>query len=519
MDRSRFFHRVSITVLSLFGLATSAWGAAALHLAPGVNAGNFSITPDGSRVVFESYSAGNTTLYSARTDAVGSPLPISPAGSSPFLFNSQIAPDSSRIVFDANEFPATGWQVSTYSSRLDGSVGPINLNTSHVYDDDPSQYNIAISPNSQRAVIRADQGDYSFDLLSRPIDGGAAPILLNGSHSGNFGVGVTNDWTPAGNRVVFIIQDGTSRTQFSREFDGSGPAVQLTPAGHRLALYAISRDNSTLAMATIPGPSPAQNLYSIPVAGGAATPLLISDATHTHTFQDASLSPNGQHVIFMENYQISTIKSDGSSAPTRFDTTIDSQQTRYAISPNSAQIAFLSQPGNSAPSELFVSPIDASTPAKKLSLPLPPGGTINDVQFTPDSRHVVYIGDQLTDGAEEIFSVLPDGSAQPVRLAPAAPFAITPDGSTLITGYNSGGPIQSLMAIPIDGGPGTELVHNPFPSGGIDRWNLSNDGSMIVFTASTSNSSEIFAVAIPEPTVLWSLMSGVVLLMRRRRPA
>ncbi|HEV8377295.1 MAG TPA: hypothetical protein VGP99_00475 [Tepidisphaeraceae bacterium] len=522
MDRSvpSSARRAALILLALS--APPAWAGAALHLAPGVDAGKFLVTPDGSHVVFEHYSTDETALYSVRTDAVGSYLQISPMASSAFLFNSRISPDSSRIVFDANEFPGGGWQVSTYSSRIDGGIGPILLNTSHVYDDDPSQYNIAISPDSQRAILRADQGDYSFDLLGGPIDGSATPTMLNpGPHSGNFGTGVGHDWAAAGNRVVFLIQNGASRTLFSREFDASAPPVELSPSGQPVGIYAVSGNNSTIVMATRPGPAVAYNLYSISVGGANLTPLVTSDDTHTHLFQGLSLSSDGQHAIFMENYQISTIRTDGLGTAVRLDPAVDSEQVRYDISPNSAKIAFLSRHGGDQ-SELFVSPIDASIPAKKLSLPLPPGGSISDVQFTPDSRHIIYLGDQLNDGVDEIFSVLADGSAPPVRLAPVGQFAITPDSATLITGTNPGDgfTVQSLVAIPIDGGQPVELLHNPFLTGGINQWRLTDDGSMIIFTADNGGISEIFAVAIPEPAGMsvlvacgWMLLAG----MRRRR--
>ena len=90
---------ISLASLILPGFFSFAL-AAPPPLSGGVPAGQFAITPDGSRIVFESYSGGNSLLYSARTDGAGSPIPISPNTGPSYLFNGKFTPDSSVFVFN-----------------------------------------------------------------------------------------------------------------------------------------------------------------------------------------------------------------------------------------------------------------------------------------------------------------------------------------------------------------------------------------------------------------------------------
>jgi Tol biopolymer transport system component len=513
--------RTALSLASFISLALSGSAlAAALQLSGGVSAGEFAITPDGSRIVFQSYNGANSLLYSARTDAVGSPTPISPNTGPSYLFNGKFTPDSSMFVFNTYETPADGFHVATYASRLDGSAAPIPLNSSKVFDDDPSQYSLAISPNSQTVAIRADQGDYDFDLLSRKIDASQPALPLNeNGHSGDFGDGVGNDWTAAGNRVLFRAPGAEGPTLYSRVFDGSLPAVQLSPTGRSFLDYALSQDGSKVAL-TASGFA-GRALFSRGVAGGPLT-MLTGDDDNPHAFTGLYIDPHGQHVLFTTDSHLATIPTDGSAGVKSLTPNPTGYDLRVAISPDGQRVAFTSKADNSSPVELFVSPIDGSAPARRLSLPLPPGGNIETAVFSPDSRHIVYFGDQLTDGVDELFSVLADGSALPVRLTSSGNFRITPDGLNVIYAGTSPGGRGALYEIGIDGGNPLLLAENPYETGIIapwgEGWQITPDGSLLIFTADDGASRVgIFAVAIPEPAGFVSVMGAVLIFGRRRR--
>src|SRR5258706_10816056 len=112
MDRSASLGAICLAG-ALLVVCGNALAGAALQLTSGVNAGEFAITPDGSRVVFQSYNGVDNVLYSARIDAVGSPIQISPASGSSYLFNGKMTPDSSAVVFNNYEYPDGTFHVAT----------------------------------------------------------------------------------------------------------------------------------------------------------------------------------------------------------------------------------------------------------------------------------------------------------------------------------------------------------------------------------------------------------------------
>src|SRR5258706_13980867 len=103
MDRSASLGAICLAGVLLM-ICGNASAGAALQLTSGVNAGEFAITPDGSRVVFQSYNGTDNVLYSTRTDAVGSPIQISPASGSSYLFNGKMTPDRSGSGFINYEY-------------------------------------------------------------------------------------------------------------------------------------------------------------------------------------------------------------------------------------------------------------------------------------------------------------------------------------------------------------------------------------------------------------------------------
>jgi hypothetical protein len=520
---SRFAHLFPLiggVFLLAFG-SRCAQGAAPVPLAPGYIADELMIAPGGQHVVFHSTNAGADLLYSARVDAAGLPVLLSPGTlGAASLFNSQITPDGTRIIYNSSDFPGGKWTISTYSSRLDGASGPVLLNRTPIYDDDPGQYSVAISPDSQHVVIRADQGDYSFDLLSRAADGSGGATALNGPHEGQFGVGVAYDWRSGGNRVVYQLRSaGGNYTLFSREFDSSGPAVKLSPGAEQLTGFAISPDASKVVFSTIPTPGGGMNLYSRSGSGGSITTLLASNASNSYSLDPIVVSQDGQHALISSNNALITIPTDGSGPAKALGPYPRGFEFMPTLSPDGTKVAFMARANpSSGPMDLFISPIDGSSAPRKLNLTLPAGASINSAAFAPDGRHLIFFGDLINPGVMDMFSVMADGSAAPVHLGPGGEFAVTSDGNTVIMGVRSASFfIPELTAIPIDGGEATQLVSSPL-SEGIYRWALLPDDSGIVFTSTGEGASEIYSVAIPEPGMLGAgLPAGLLLLSRRGR--
>jgi hypothetical protein len=309
-------------------------------------------------------------------------------------------------------------------------------------------------------------------------------------------------------------------TLFSRPFDASAPATQLTPAGQRSAFFRVSQDNSTAIFATWNSAGEDMNLYRASIDGNLVTPILISDDSHHYQFQGAAPSPDGHYTIFRTDYRIRVIKTDGSSAPASLSPFPDGVERQTFISPNSQWVATISRQSEEGAGELFISPIDASAPPRKLNPPLSAGGDIGGFAFTPDSSHIIYIGKQQADDPYDMFSVLVDGSVPPVRVAGAGSLVISADGKYLITQLidPSGLVPRSFVAIPIDGGAPVELIRNPYgTSGALFGGVLTPDGSTLLFTYDAGDTSELFAIAIPEPALSTIAIFAAILFRGRRQ--
>jgi hypothetical protein len=156
-------------------------------------------------------------------------------------------------------------------------------------------------------------------------------------------------------------------------------------------------------------------------------------------------------------------------------------------------------------------PASAAQIVSKLSGVMP---TFGDIDIGDGSRpaisangeFVVYVADQATDGANELWSVPVDGGTPPLRLSGLLPsgtgieqFVIAPDSRSVVysAAQDRAGMIE-LYTVPIAGGAITKLNGRLVTGGDVERFEISPDGTRVVYEADqiTDNRGEIFSVAI-----------------------
>jgi hypothetical protein len=229
--------------------------------------------------------------------------------------------------------------------------------------------------------------------------------------------------------------------------------------------------------------------------------------------------------------------------------------TEFQVSPDTAWIVYRADQDADGVFELYSVPA-LGGPILKLNGPMAPGGDVQPfgrlVRITPDSRKVVYLADQETDGDYGIFSVPIDGSEPPVRLNTIAPallitvsFTISQDSawviyrasfptkiySVPITGGSEtrlDGPgelglltlvevagtgpeprvlyvaddltrgVFELFSVPVTGGPSTRLNEPMQPNGDVNRYVITPDGQHVIYRADreTDDLFEIYSVPI-----------------------
>jgi Tol biopolymer transport system component len=191
-------------------------------------------------------------------------------------------------------------------------------------------------------------------------------------------------------------------------------------------------------------------LWSV-VAGSGLEPTKISGAlTPGGNVDRFFLSPDGRRAAFSADkdtdglIELFTTPLDGSSQPVKVSGALVAggavQQFLFVFSPDGSKVAFVGDKLTDNVVELFVAPADGSSEPVRVSGTMVAGGNVSadDFAWSPDGRHLAFVADKLTDGVNEAFVTLADGSAEPVKVSgtlvaggQVQDFVWSPDGSRL----------------------------------------------------------------------------------------
>ena len=128
----------------------------------------------------------------------------------------------------------------------------------------------------------------------------------------------------------------------------------------------------------------------------------------------------------------------------------------------------------------------------KLSGVMPPNGDIKGFEISPDGQYVVYVADQQTDQAFELYSVHISGNSPPLRLSGLLPsgssihsFKISPDSNRVVyTAEQDTLGVVELYSVPIGGGTVIKLNGELVSSGNVHgEFHISQDGIWVVYRA------------------------------------
>ncbi|NNJ11536.1 hypothetical protein EKD04_014460 [Chloroflexales bacterium ZM16-3] len=287
--------------IELYTVAITGGSAPTLNgpLPVGGNVHAFVISPDSSRVVyvadqntlgtFEIYSVplndGATTRLNSLLQLNGDIAilnqcnaqidPNSAAGSLPGTWGFAISPDSSRVVYCADQEIDEVYEI--YSVPISGGAAPAKLNLPPGINGDVTTF--AISPDSQHVVYRADQNaDNLFELFSTTLAGGSTPTRLNanlatGSNVGQFAI------SPDSSQVVYVADQ-----RINAVFDlfsvpvGGGIPVQLSrqlPGDLTdVATFTISTDSQRVVYLADQNTDDVFEAYTVPIQGTRGSQLL-----------------------------------------------------------------------------------------------------------------------------------------------------------------------------------------------------------------------------------------------------
>ena len=162
--------------------------------------------------------------------------------------------------------------------------------------------------------------------------------------------------------------------------------------------------------------------------------------------------------------------------------------------------------------ELYSAPADGSGPERRISgvQSYPTRGSAIDFAVSPDSRTVVYLAEEESDGVLELFSV-PVGGGPTTKLnselvsgGNVTHFEISPLGDRVV--YRAAQDTEfvvELYAVTIQGGPVTRLNGLLNPGGDVQSFAISPLGDRVVYRANQQDAlkDELYTVPIEGGTV------------------
>jgi len=427
-----------------------------------------------------------------------------------------ISPDGSRVVYRADH-EVLG-RIELYSVPIAG--GPaLKLNGAMTPAGDVlGAGDVRIAPDSSRVVYRADQDqDQVFELYSVPLDGGVAlqlhPALPTGGD-----VEPAFECSPDSSRVVYLADQDVNDVLalYSVPLAG-GATVRLDPGlvagGDVRAGFAIAPDASRVVYTADQEVDEQFELFSVPLAGGAATKLSHALPAAGDVQPGLRITPDASRVVYDATGTTSirwlhavplaggvAVQLEARTVEPDFQVTLDS--TRVVFRGN------LPTPGGL---ELALAPLDGGAQLVLSGSMSSSAQAVDSFALSPDGASAVYLADQDADGLHELFrSALAGGG--PTQLNPpllsgrdvAAGYHVATDSSRVVyLGDLAFDETVEVHSVPLAGGTTTKLNPALAPSlvtvGDVEDLRLSADRRWVVYRATQDHPEDpgLYRVALP----------------------
>jgi len=177
-------------------------------------------------------------------------------------------------------------------------------------------------------------------------------------------------------------------------------------------------------------------------------------------------------------------------------------EDEFVITADGQKVVFRGAPGDGQDPELFVVPI-AGGERVKLNGPLVENGEVDEwFRVSPDLQRVVYRATQEHAGKFELFSVALTGGPTVKLNGPLGTyddvsilFEISADSSTVVFAARGSGGVHRIQSVPIAGGTLTELSTGS-AAAGYRPFAITPDGSTVVFIESSVGTKDLYSVPI-----------------------
>ena len=365
----------------------------------------WSVTPDGARVLYRVTDGGTTDLFSASL-VDGTHVRLN----EPLVHllrtvaeDYACTADGAWVVYRA---PQDSDVHELFAVPADRSAPPHKLNAPLPAGRDVERFRVA--PAGLRVAFTASTGAGVYaDLQSVPADGSDLPVELNPGADDYYGSSF--QFSPDGGRVAFVLNN----TLFSVPSDASALPVLLGPRRNGILRFDFTRDSSRVLFVNQTVTS--YELFVIP--SDASGPMLTLSETITPDVFHAEFTPAGDRVVFSVTVNggehLYSAPSDDSSPPVRLDGCVLTGQAAagvlsdrpFQIAADGTRVVYRADQEVDEQFELYSAPIDGSAASLRLNGTLTGVRDVFDFRLSPDGRSVAYRSNQELATRLDLFHV------------------------------------------------------------------------------------------------------------------
>ncbi len=332
------------------------------------------------------------------------------------------------------------------------------------------------------------------NLYSIPVSGGT-PVQLNANFP--FGNRISDfQISPDGSKVAYsVTSPGPNHTQLTElwvmTITGGSPLQLVPPTGQSIWNFQFTSDGNTIVYRGDQDRLTYFDVYKVAVTGGA--PVRISHAlSSTQRVTSYTLTSDDSRIVYMTNINsINEIYSapvaGGAAVRLNLDIPpIVGRVLTFQVSPDGSRVVYSARHNTIGVDEIFSVPTTGGT-AIQLNTRLVSGRDVLNYKISPNSTHVVYLADQNTQFIRELYSVPIDGGSV-VQLNTALAsgtikdYEISPDGSRVVyIAEQNTASLKELFSVPIAGGSPV-LLNGPIDTFGVITFDIASNGNMVAYS-------------------------------------
>lgn len=321
-------------------------------------------------------------------------------------------------------------------------------------------------------------------------------------------------FSPDGAFVVYTQGSDRSLDVVLKSVDFSGSQEALLSdtltAEQGILLYEITGDSRRVVALAHPTDRDLATLYSIPIAGGqraSLAPNLPAD-TAVDFFR---VTPDGQQVIFQtrkksgvspEVAELFVVPINGSSPPRRLNAALTGIQTveQWLVSPDGGAVILMI---GRSPITIQRAQLSGGVPTTLDTFTLPSGANAQQLIYgvTADGGRVVYRR-PTSDTSEQLYVASTSGGGASPVVAPEdvqffTPLGLTPDSSTVVYAVRFNGGAEGIYAAPLSGSGGFVDLKGSLPAENTSfTGEISPDGERVLVQAFAYTQGRVLASTI-----------------------